>query len=377
MEATNEITAQVDRRRLLRRAIATAAVGTAGITLLDQGRASAATGDPILAGQATSANHYTTLSCSDTHSALWVLGQGSSGISYTAAVLGDSNASDGVAGVTSATGKNGVYGQSTNGIGVHGQSDSATGVLGFSGSWWGASGFSNTDTGGWFQSYAADRVGLRGVAHAQSSFSYTAGVVGESDVQNGVAGITTGNGQVGVFGLSHGMDAWGQHPAGVAGHSDVNPGVMGQSTSNDGVTGLSTSGNGVSGQSSYIGVRGYSQGGVGVGGNTASGKGVSGVVDGPGTGVYAEGSGGGTALRVNGVAKFSRSGIATVTSGHSKVVISHVALTSGSAVIATLQHVASGNAVSSAVPSVSASTITINLLKNASANFRVAWFVIG
>jgi len=287
VDETQESTIEFDRRRVLRRAIAAAAVGTAGVTLLDQGRASANTGSPIVAGQDNTAGRFTSLTCSDTNSALYVVGQGSSNLSYTAAVLGDTNA------------------------------------------------------------------------------------------YNGVAGITSSVGNVGVFGVSHAMDTWGQRPAGVAGHSDVNPGVVGQSTSSHGLSGFSNSGCGVKGQSNYIGVSGYSQGGVAVAGVSSSGYAVEGIVDGPGTGVYAEGSGGGTALRVNGVAKFSRSGVATITAGHAKVVVPHVTLSAGSTVLATLQHLAPGNAVSSAVPNASSSTITISLLKNATTTFKVAWFVLG
>ena len=101
-------------------------------------------------------------------------------------------------------------------------------------------------------------------------------------------------------------------------------GVYGTSETGNGVFGMATSGVGVAG-SSTTGL--YGTGTTGVHGFATSRRGV---------GVLAENDGGGQALKVKGVAAFSRSGVATVAVGRSQV--SHnLPLTSASFVLATIQ----------------------------------------
>ena len=88
----------------------------------------------------------------------------------------------------------------------------------------------------------------------------------------------------------------------------------------------------------------------------------------------------GIALRVSGKAQFSRSGTATITgtttTPKSSVVISNVALSSKSLVLATAQKNVAGVWVAAAVPNVSAKTVTIYLNKTVTVSYPVAWFIV-
>jgi hypothetical protein len=100
-----------------------------------------------------------------------------------------------------------------------------------------------------------------------------------------------------------------------------------------------------------------------------------------GAGVEAQAnSASGIALRVNGKAQFSRSGTATVagttTTPKSSVVISNVALSGKSLVLATAQKNVAGVWVEAAVPNVSAKTVTIFLNKTVTVSYPVAWFIV-
>jgi hypothetical protein len=133
------------------------------------------------------------------------------------------------------------------------------------------------------------------------------------------------------------------------------------------------------------GVYGISQGGVGVFGSATTGTGVEGsgttgvfgVTDAPhGAGVLAQNNGGGPALKVNGVAAFSRSGVATVPAGRSQVT-HRLPLTSASFVLATIQ----GNVTDLYVRGVtiaagSHGSLTIHLSKAVESKTKVAWLAV-
>jgi hypothetical protein len=93
-----------------------------------------------------------------------------------------------------------------------------------------------------------------------------------------------------------------------------------------------------------------------------------------GAGVIAETSGPGTALEVAGPAVFSQSGLATVPSGKSQVVVAVPGLTARSFVLATVQQ--SGRAlVKAAIPNVTDGTVTLQLNGKKSSPTMVGWFV--
>jgi hypothetical protein len=83
----------------------------------------------------------------------------------------------------------------------------------------------------------------------------------------------------------------------------------------------------------------------------------------------------GTALAVTGKVTFSRSGTATVATGHGSVTVSHGGVTPSSLVFATLRKVQSGVTLAAAVPGTG--SFTIHLTRAATASLPVAWFVIG
>jgi hypothetical protein len=92
-----------------------------------------------------------------------------------------------------------------------------------------------------------------------------------------------------------------------------------------------------------------------------------------GTGVVATGA---TALSVQGLAVFSRSGKLTIAAGKTSATMTGVALTSASLVLATPQNDVSGAAVRSAVPNVAAGSFTVHLVKAVSHKVTVGWFVV-
>ena len=136
-----------------------------------------------------------------------------------------------------------------------------------------------------------------------------------------------------------------------------------------GVQGVNTSSEG------GVGVYGSSQnGGLGVQGSSGTGIGVSAA------------STTGTALQVEGVATFSRSGTAlvagTAANPEASVTVSGVTLTAGSLIFATPQvyAVSAGSvavAVAAVVPNVQADSFTIYLTAPVNVSVSIAWFVIG
>src|SRR5207248_1549435 len=108
-----------------------------------------------------------------------------------------------------------------------------------------------------------------------------------------------------------------------------------------------------------------------------SGAGIQGTAFGAGTGVLAKNAFGmGPALQVDGSAVFSRSGLATVPAGVTKVKVTGVPLTAASLILATAQQASGGISVTSAVPNVQRGNFVINLSAAPPANLAVAWFVV-
>ncbi len=189
-------------------------------------------------------------------------------------------------------------------------------------------------------SSAADASAVYGEITSTGPGPFSAAVRGQND--------GTGGDGIGVYG-SHDGSGWG---------------VYGTSASGTGVFGVATTGTGVSG-SSTTGV--FGTGTTGVHGFAASPAGV---------GVLAENDGSGAALKVKGVAAFSRSGVATVPAGRSEV--SHrLSLTSASFVLAMIQGNVKGLYVQGVtVTARSSGSFTIHLSKAVAAKTKVAWLVM-
>lgn len=198
------------------------------------------------------------------------------------------------------------------------------------------------------------------------------GVSGTSEGGKGVSGTTksSATGAVGVYGEI----------------SNVNPGALSAAVRGEN-KGTGPDGIGVYGSHAGDGwgVYGTSHGGVGVFGNVATGTGVEGsgttgvfgvAASRHGAGVLAQNNGGGPALKVDGVAAFSRSGVATVPAGKSQVT-HRLSLTSASFVLATIQ----GNVQDLYVRGVTVAagppgSFTIHLSKTVASKTRVAWLAV-
>ncbi len=89
----------------------------------------------------------------------------------------------------------------------------------------------------------------------------------------------------------------------------------------------------------------------------------------------------GTALQVEGIASFSRSGRATVAGTPSaprqSVVVTGVVLSSSSLILVTPQDHVTGVAVEGVVADITAKTFTIYLTKPVTVSLAIAWFVLG
>jgi len=98
----------------------------------------------------------------------------------------------------------------------------------------------------------------------------------------------------------------------------------------------------------------------------------------PRTGVWAGAAGGRTALQVQGVARFSRSGRAAFAAGQaSKAVTVPGGLTGTSFALAVLNTNRSGIFVRAVVPNASTEKITIYLNKAVPGTTQCAWMVLG
>ena len=108
--------------------------------------------------------------------------------------------------------------------------------------------------------------------------------------------------------------------------------------------------------------------------NDSTGYGVAGRSN-NGTGVLADSSNG-TALSVTGKAKFSRSGVATVSAGQTYKQVTLTGLTSSTFVVATVQGSTAGVWVQRVAVTPASGYFRIYLNKTASANTKVGWFAI-
>lgn len=86
----------------------------------------------------------------------------------------------------------------------------------------------------------------------------------------------------------------------------------------------------------------------------------------------------GTALQVDGTAKFSRSGVAIVPVGRKEATVTGVLLTAASIVLATVQQYRPGSGVSlrAAIPDAAGNRFRLLLTEAAREDTRVGWFVV-
>ncbi len=223
-----------------------------------------------------------------------------------------------------------------------------------------------TSHGGGLEWRAEAGVGVTGFSH-----SGAAGVNGLSQGAGGIGVVGTGP-SVGVDGTGLvGVHAKGTGTGGIGVSAEGTEYGVSATGGATGIYGLGLSSNGVQGDA------GTGASGV-YGSNFGAGNGVRGR-SAHGAGVLAQSSHG-TALRVAGKVQFSRSGSATVRGTPSKpkswVVVSHVAVSAKSLVLATAQKNVVGVFVQAAVTNATAHTVTIFLSKPVSGAYPVAWLVI-
>jgi hypothetical protein len=203
---------------------------------------------------------------------------------------------------------------------------------------------------------------------------------------NNTAGAETGLNSDAIYGLTvtaqnTGIRGQGAY-AGVDGFGNTN-GVLGvtqsASATGNGVWGQNGGpGNGVFGlvsNSGASGVYGQNNGtGYGVAGRAHGGTGVLGD-SANGTGVWAN-SDSAVALRVSGVATFSRSGIAVVPANATSIVVTGVKLSAYSFVLASLQNTNGNVALKAAVPVPVYGAIQLVLTAAPTAAVKVGWLVL-
>jgi hypothetical protein len=227
---------------------------------------------------------------------------------------------------------------------------------------------------------------LRVTARGDSSVavqgeSPNVGVFGRSERGSGVSGESTfGEGLSGhsLFGPAVransgdgvGVDGESRESVGVAGTSHFGPGVVGANLATDQPAVRGFAGNG------STGVQGLSMPASAAFPPTPARTGLHGLCDdAAGTGVLAQ-SADGTALRVDGSAVFSRSGVLTIPAGARSATQTDVPLTSASLVLAVLQRHQRFRHVEAAVPHPGTSSFTVHLNLPASPGCLVAWFVV-
>jgi hypothetical protein len=245
-------------------------------------------------------------------------------------------------------------------------------------------------------STAISAVSDAGAAITATTAGAATAVSGVSVGGLGVLGQTSANGKSGVQGTDN-SPAGGNGIAGISAHGT---GVYAQASAN-GKSGVYAVDNSPAGG---FGVQGNSQNGVAVQGGSAAGTGVSGITFANGkngvigsdqssaggygvTGTSTKGVGvaatstSGTALSVTGVAKFSRSGTATIagTSGspQTSITVTGVSLSASSLVLTTPQGYVAGVSVAGVVPNVSGSSFTIYLTAAVHVSLKIAWFIAG
>jgi hypothetical protein len=277
-------------------------------------------GDPVTAGQETTATGTTTVNTTSGYGLYGI----SSGTGQAAGLVG--HATGDAVGVIGRSGSGGVVSAAAH-TGVQGYSDVDADSAGVYGS---------SPLGAGVVADSVSGVGLQGTT--------------QSSTNPGIRGRSLGD-STGVFGYSGLIPPPpAQAKTGVYGYAvqDVLArGVTGRSAAGRGVNGLATSGRGVHGQATS-GIGGYF--------TTTSG----------------------TALQATGPVRFSSSGLATITLGSRNVTIfPGIDLTAGSKILAMLQTDPGGTTTVQrvAVDSV-ADSFTIYLTANAVRNVKVSWFVI-
>ncbi|HWF81257.1 MAG TPA: hypothetical protein VN695_11795 [Streptosporangiaceae bacterium] len=201
-------------------------------------------------------------------------------------------------------------------------------------------------------------LGKANTAHGTTQVTTSAG--------NGLQGQTSASGNSGVVGFD---TASGSNGHGVYGHSIHGSGVLGVSQHATGVTGFASTSN----QSGVAGIdQATTSGGHGVFGQSQHGNGVFGNSQ---NGVALHGnSKHGLALQVQGKAKFSQSGVTTVSKGHKSVTVSLPGVTPSNIVLATIQRPLGNLAVAGA--QAGSGSFTITLTGTAGGSVPVGWMVI-
>jgi hypothetical protein len=382
-------------RRAFMLAAGAAGAGMAA-TLASTDPAGAANNNPVELGDSNSASATTVittsggnglngLTTSDETYACGVLGESEYGIG----VYGTQSSKSGLLGADGYPASAAVVGDTGDGVGVLGLSSSANGVSGITANT-GSSGVAGIDnsTGGGYGIYGTstngdgiygtvggDNTGMSAVRGFDDSEGGGYGVFGVSAVGTGVQGVISGQttGKSAVYGedvsLGGGYGVYGKS-------YNRGTGVYGTQSASSGLLGSS----GVPASAAVIGDSGS---GVGVVGLSSTDHAVMGITSADGfSGVYAASTGGGSAaLAVDGVATFSRSGVAAVAGTSRKsaqtVTVTGVALTSSSLILATPQGIVAGVAVEGVVPDVSGSSFVIHLTKSIKVSLDIAWFVVG
>jgi hypothetical protein len=182
---------------------------------------------------------------------------------------------------------------------------------------------------------------------------------------------------------NHAVEGWTADPSSAGIHgitaapNGIGVGVLG---SNDG---KSTSGSLAGPGAGVFGI-----GPVGVWGSSMDGIAVKGLSGNHGVGLYGnsyhgiavhaetEDQSDGMALFVDGRARFTRSGVATIPAGSDRIDVSVPYLFATSLVLATLQQFRSGIHIASATPKPETSTVTIRLNGTVTMATKVAWQVL-
>lgn len=147
-------------------------------------------------------------------------------------------------------------------------------------------------------------------------------------------------------------------------------GMYGHSVHGDGVLGISDKGNGVVGQGSAPGMAAVKA----VDASTAGGAYGVFAQSVHGTAVWAA-SGHGIALKVDGTAKFSHSGVVSIPGGHKTMTFSKPGVTAGNIILATIQRPESGVSIEGAEAGTGSFTITLS--KAPASAITIGWLVLG
>lgn len=186
-------------------------------------------------------------------------------------------------------------------------------------------------------------------------------------VGDGLKGQTFAAGHSGVVGFDT-STASSSH--GLYGHSVHGLGILGISQHGTGITGLTST----VGQSGVAGIdQATTSGAHGVFGQSPHGDGVY-ATSPHGTALRGQ-SAHGLALHVQGKAKFSNSGVATVAGGNTSVTVNVPGVTASDIVLATIQQPQGTMAVAGA--HASAGSLTITLTGSAESSVRIGWMVLG